>query len=958
MAAMWKVCHNRKENTMKNVIGTILLAAGILTAAPNSQQRMAQDYQQGIISLDDYVYYLAAGITKQELVPQQYLVEKPNRNATMDLKFIHENSRDLSDETREKLIQLGFTFKYGAAVLLRPTNLTSSYTAGIFKFHYTTGGDDAVAITDSDLDGTPDYVETMAEVFVEVYNKQCGTSSGQMGFVRPPSDNYYSSDNGGDGQYDVYIFNLESGMYGWVSLEAEASGNYDNEFSTSVIEPDAFTSFMGMRNNYTDFTSSTELGNVQVTTAHELFHAIQMGYDGLEKSWLMEATATWMEDEIYDDINDNYGYLTNWFYYPNLALNYDHTAEDDSVAADPYGYDTHWYGSWIFIRYISEHMKPASGNGFETIRNIWDKSVVHDSYYGDYSITAVDEGLKAANTGYSFKSALYGMALANAMLTATGDYSYSEVEGYKAAVYEGEVFYQDKAYDFLNTKEYIYDYTGGKLMRYAAHYIKLWDPAPRISVKFTQYTSTTSFQVGSIAYVQGTPTVYPVSIGTSTSLSFGSTPDSVIFAVVVVDSSTVSDNYYNLKISFPNQAPTLTEITSTLSTDEETELRVAFKGEDIDDDDLTYTYTSDTSGVAVAHNTAMDSLILTPAVDFFGYALITVTVSDGFLSDTSSFTLAVGNVNDPPELAIVQDQTVDEDNFITVKLTATNPAGNALTFSGFADTTAITVTADNDTLKLVPQANWNGSSIITAIASNGVTSDSTTFILTVTAVNDAPSSFNLVSPANNSTIEIIDTNFQDTLTFSWDSSTDMENDPISYAFIGTEELSFLSFSGGSHSKVKVALADIYAVIDQSGLPQWTDPSKISGTWSVLATDGEDSTAASNGPFTLTISEIVLTVDGKTLIPDVYTLHQNYPNPFNPVTTINYDLPEQSQVTLTIHNILGREIRKLVNTIQETGYKSIIWDGTDEFGRSVGTGIYLYQIKAGDFVQTKKMVLMK
>jgi len=114
-----------------------------------------------------------------------------------------------------------------------------------------------------------------------------------------------------------------------------------------------------------------------------------------------------------------------------------------------------------------------------------------------------------------------------------------------------------------------------------------------------------------------------------------------------------------------------------------------------------------------------------------------------------------------------------------------------------------------------------------------------------------------------------------------------------------------------------------------------------------------------------------------VIPNHFELNQNYPNPFNTVTTIRYGLPEQSQILINIYDILGREIRKLVSTTQDAGYKSVIWDGTDEFGRSVGTGIYLYQIKArqpslpapsgrqaggvgqaGDFGQTKKMLLLR
>ena len=94
------------------------------------------------------------------------------------------------------------------------------------------------------------------------------------------------------------------------------------------------------------------------------------------------------------------------------------------------------------------------------------------------------------------------------------------------------------------------------------------------------------------------------------------------------------------------------------------------------------------------------------------------------------------------------------------------------------------------------------------------------------------------------------------------------------------------------------------------------------------------------------------------VPLTYALHSAYPNPFNPVTTIRYDLPEQSFINLTIYNILGKKVRTLVNDLQGAGNRSVIWNGTDEFGRSVGTGIYLYQIRAEDFNQTRRMVLLK
>jgi len=94
------------------------------------------------------------------------------------------------------------------------------------------------------------------------------------------------------------------------------------------------------------------------------------------------------------------------------------------------------------------------------------------------------------------------------------------------------------------------------------------------------------------------------------------------------------------------------------------------------------------------------------------------------------------------------------------------------------------------------------------------------------------------------------------------------------------------------------------------------------------------------------------------MPDEYTLYQNYPNPFNAVTQIKYDLPEASHVQLFIYDILGREVTSLVNEVQEPGYRSITWHGTDAFGRNVGAGMYFYSIQAGDFRQVKKMVLLK
>ncbi|SVA88813.1 uncharacterized protein METZ01_LOCUS141667, partial [marine metagenome] len=86
--------------------------------------------------------------------------------------------------------------------------------------------------------------------------------------------------------------------------------------------------------------------------------------------------------------------------------------------------------------------------------------------------------------------------------------------------------------------------------------------------------------------------------------------------------------------------------------------------------------------------------------------------------------------------------------------------------------------------------------------------------------------------------------------------------------------------------------------------------------------------------------------------------QNYPNPFNPVTTLRYDLPENGLVNITIFDMLGRQVKTLINQTQGAGYKSVIWDATNDFGSPVSAGIYLYQIQSGIYLQTKKMILLK
>jgi len=94
------------------------------------------------------------------------------------------------------------------------------------------------------------------------------------------------------------------------------------------------------------------------------------------------------------------------------------------------------------------------------------------------------------------------------------------------------------------------------------------------------------------------------------------------------------------------------------------------------------------------------------------------------------------------------------------------------------------------------------------------------------------------------------------------------------------------------------------------------------------------------------------------IPEKMALHQNYPNPFNPTITIKYDLNRDSHVSITVHNILGQEVATLVNEFQAAGYKSVVWDGKNNSGRYVASGVYICRMRAGDSDRFLRMLLTK
>jgi len=276
-----------------------------------------------------------------------------------------------------------------------------------------------------------------------------------------------------------------------------------------------------------------------------------------------------------------------------------------------------------------------------------------------------------------------------------------------------------------------------------------------------------------------------------------------------------------------------------------------------------------------------------------------------------------------------------------------------LTYSGFADTVAIEINVTNDTLKLTPQADWNGSSVITAIVSDGMANDSTTFTLTVMPVNDMPTTFTWNTSIKRDSIDISGNNLDTEYTISWLSSKDVDGDTLKY---------YLQGIGNNEGLVDIIVDTVYTFKYQYFTDHWpTDFQMLPRMvfkFTVWGHSGSDSIQITGDPFELLVNRYEYLSTESELIPTEYALHQNYPNPFNPITTIKFDLPEPGEVTLSIFNIMGQEIKVFHYQNMSPGYYTLNWNATNDFGESVGAGVYLYQLRANNFVKTKKMVLLK
>ena len=305
-----------------------------------------------------------------------------------------ETGKELSPILKDLAVRLkalpGAERREARGLLLRPTRGQAqpgeeAYEAGTtehslcsehFCIHWVTGDprepneNDMPPLGSANDNPAPDYVETVSQVFENVY----AVENGAMGWRAPRSD----GTRGGDAdKVDVYLKQLgDQGIFGYATpdpgQETNSQAAYlvvDNDFSPS---------------EYPRY--SNPLLPLQVTAAHEYNHVLQFGYDVLQDSWMFESTAVWMEDKVYDDVNDYVTYLPAWVLLTQLPL----TAFNSSDLSDILNVKV--YGDAVWNRWIDERYGP------DTIRTAWERSL--ETTPRSFAPNAYDSALGSVGTSF------------------------------------------------------------------------------------------------------------------------------------------------------------------------------------------------------------------------------------------------------------------------------------------------------------------------------------------------------------------------------------------------------------------------------------------------------------------------------------------------------------------------------------------------------------------------------
>ena len=448
----------------------------------------------------------------------------------------------------------------------------------------------------------------------------------------------------------------------------------------------------------------------------------------------------------------------------------------------------------------------------------------------------------------------------------------------------------------------------------------------------------------------------------------------------------VSDGYLYSMISFgvtlacPN-FPIADDI--SIETDEDVFVEITLTGSDADGDDLTFTIVEEpTNGVAINEGGVVQ---YTPDTDWFGVDTFTYVANDGAVySAPATVTITVNAVNDAPVAGTIADIDLFIAQIADVDIAVfTDVDGDTLTYSTVtSDSTIATVTRVN-AVAIVTAAGFGTATItVTADDGNGGTA-TTAFAVTVLFIM-GDSNFDGLVNVQDVILAInfalgIQTPTEDQFTVS-DMNIDgtiniqdiilVVNTALGVVVAKSEEsgTATITIQGdkvsiASETEIAGVQLDLVGVEDfVSGNISFSAPAGFNTRALFVNTDGTPIPAGlllTADGFENVENVIIADRNGNEMettiieLPTEFGLSQNYPNPFNPTTTISYQLPVSSEIRLQIYNLQGRLVETLVSEMQDAGFYSLEWNGSD-----VASGVYFYRLVADGFVSSHKMVLMK
>lgn len=419
--------------------------------------------------------------------------------------------------------------------------------------------------------------------------------------------------------------------------------------------------------------------------------------------------------------------------------------------------------------------------------------------------------------------------------------------------------------------------------------------------------------------------------------------------IICSDGQTSINTTLFIQISAVNDAPTLT-IPATYSMTEDVPALYDLSPfiSDVDNTTSNLTMTSTNSNHITVTCTGF-ILHLSSTSNWNGIETITISVSDNVRTiSTANIVVNVAPVNDAPVINEIAVQNMQEDTPYSFQVNATDVDNTTLAYSASVLAGSISVSIQSTIVTITPQLNWNGQASIKIKVSDAAAADSQNVVILVAAVNDAPTIElppSITGPANLPIVLNMG---------NYISDIDTPNNQLS-----------VSVSGGVHTQASINGLQVTLTCN-------TQAQDISEDLTFIVNDGNKKSVynvytqnkVNKIDKLRSIASDIITVNWSSVANNddnnVYStqLGTNYPNPFNPSTTIYFSLKNREVVKITIYNILGVKLCTLLNDYKPAGNNRVVWNGKNDAGGNVASGVYFYKMQTNNYSCMKKMLLLK